>query len=149
VWGASRFHVDPQTGIEITTATPAVSNAKLQVIWHPGATPADVEDSWRFRAITGNTTGFPTLPVPASRSLAMHCLGHARHWGFNSVQSLSLTTGTELVTNAGVSQDLYRDLAGITTASGPADPWCVATLSNLGISDAAFNFTWDRFPMNR
>jgi len=147
LWGASRFHVDPQTGVEITTASPAVSNAQLQVIWHPGATPTDVEDSWRFRAITGNATGFPTIPLPAARDIALHCVGHARHWGINSFQNLTVQVGTVMGTP--VVQDFYRNLVGITTASGPADPWACAVLANNGVSASPFNFTWDRYPMNR
>ena len=147
VWGSSSFHVDAQTGIEVHTATPAIANMQLHVIWHPGATPSDVEKSWRFRAITGNDTGFPTVSLGPSDEIWLHCVGHARHWGLNSGANLSLTTGTVM----GFPQMTanYRSLAGITTASGVADPWCMAVLSNAGIAPVPFNFTWDRYPMNR
>ena len=144
IYGAPRFAVDPQTGLVPTPALPI--NPQLTVIWHPGATPNDIENSWRFRAIVASDLRFPTEPLPNNRSIDMYCVGHARHWGFQSAQPLDLRVGT--LAGTPIVGQPYRVAAGITTATGCASPWTCATLTNSGANPEVFNFTWDRFPMS-
>jgi len=141
IWGAPRLPVDSQTGIWATAGT---INPQLTVIWHPGATPSDVENSWRYRSISANSTGFPILPLGPNREVKLSIVGHARHYSLQSVIPLDLDVGTEsfLVT------DTYRLSAAITAATGAADPWCRIFLTNTAPTTAAYNLTWDRFPMS-
>lgn len=141
VWGAPRFPVDSQTGIWSNVGT---IDPKLQVIWHPGATPNDIEDSWRFRAISANSTGFPILPLGPGRDEKLSIVGHARHWCFQSVNQMDLIVGTDSF----LTVDPYRTLTGVSASTGAADPWCTVEITNPGNLSGAFNFTWDRFPMS-
>lgn len=144
VWGAPRFHVDSQNGIGSNPAFPIVP--QLTVIWHPGATPSDIENSWRFRAMVASDVGFPLRQLIPTRAVDLYCVGHARHWGFQSVEPVDLIVGT--VSGSPIANQPYRSIIPATIATGCASPWSAATLTNNGANPAAYNFTWDRFPMS-
>lgn len=140
VWGAPRFPVDSQTGIWAIAGT---IDPKLQVIWHPGATPNDIEDSWRFRAISSNASGYPILPLGPTRRQKLSIVGHARHWGHQSVNAMDLVVGTDSF----LTISNYRSLTGVTAATGAADPWCTIEVFNNNNLAGDYNITWDRYPM--
>lgn len=144
LWGAPRFAVDQQTGIASTTATPV---PQLTVIWHPGASPSDVEDSWRFRAIVSSNLRFPARPLTPAQTIDLHCVGHARHYGLQSEPGVDMRIGT--VSGTPLVNDAFRVGAAVTLATGCASPWTCATLTNpLQNQNIDYNLTWDRFPMS-
>ena len=142
IWGSPRFAVDPINGQGSNPAT--TIDPKLTVIWHPGATPNDIEDSWRFRSIVASDLRFPVSPLDPGRSIDLYCVGHARHWAFQSTQPFDVLMGTV----ASTANQPYRTLAAVTTATGSASPWSAATLTNPNPDAAVYNLTWDRYPMN-
>jgi len=143
IWGGPRGPVNSQTGIEGTGSNTAPA---LTVIWHPGATPSDIEDSWRFRAVVASDLRFPARPILPNTDELLHCVGHARHWSFQCASVLDLNVG--IVSGTPLVVDPYRVAAGITTATGAGSPWTVAKITSNAGTPVAYNLTWDRYPMN-